>query len=116
MSDYTVDEVLKAASVASREEEYGDLDDYDGDYTEGPSSDFWYFLYDLTLRGEVVSLTEVETTGGMDEGSHASVTFKIGDQFFQKVGYYQSHYGYEWDGDFFEVEPVQKTITVYKKK
>lgn len=56
----------------------------------------------------------LETTGGMDEGSNASITFTYKGRTFRKSGYYASHYGYDWDGELIEVRPVEKTITVYE--
>lgn len=68
----------------------------------------------ITIDGEQYVLKVVNTTGGMDNGSHASVTFQVGEQYFRKEGYYASHYGYDWDGDFKEVRPVEKTVIVYE--
>lgn len=69
---------------------------------------------ELVFEGETVEVKLVHETGGMDVGSNASMTFKIGDQFFTKQGYYASHYGYDWDGDFFESKPVERVITEYE--
>jgi len=44
------------------------------------------------------------------------MVIRIGDQLFRKEGYYASHYGYDWDGTFEEVEAKPKTITVYEPK
>lgn len=81
-------------------------------------SDDWYYGEDayLTIKGEPVPAKCVETTGGMDEGSSASATYQIGDQFFTKEGYYASHYGYDWDGSFYESTPTPVTTTVYKRR
>lgn len=84
-----------------------DTDDLWGElhYVKGASG------YAIENIGEIEVL---DSTGGMDEGSNASVTFALGNQYFRKNGYYASHYGYDWDGSFEEVVPAQKTITVYK--
>ena len=74
-----------------------------------PNVEGWGEMYDngfIIVDGEPVNYEVVDTTGGMDKGSHASVTFKIGDQYFRKEGFYASHYGTDWDGDFDEVRPV----------
>jgi len=68
----------------------------------------------ITLRGVEYEVKEVDRTGGMDEGSGLSSTIQVGSQFFRKSGYYASHYGSDWDGDFREVRPVTKTVTVYE--
>lgn len=52
-------------------------------------------------------------TGGEGGGEDAELIFKIGDRYFRKGGYYASHDGTYWDGDFSEVRPEPKTITVY---
>lgn len=70
----------------------------------------------LVIGREIVDCEVVETTGGMDRGSNASVTIKIGDQYFRKEGAYASHYGYDWDGPLLEVVPVKKVVTVYEPK
>jgi len=62
--------------------------------------------------------TEVDSTGGMDEGSDWSTVqhFTKHDVYIQTSGWYQSHSGVEfYDGweSCSEVTPKQKTITVY---
>lgn len=68
------------------------------------------------MRGEEVRLKGEENYGGLDLGSEAWMVIRIGDQLFRKEGYYASHYGYDWDGTFEEVEAKPKTITVYEPK
>lgn len=70
----------------------------------------------VVLRGEEVPVVCVQQLGGMDEGTTADVTFKVGEQYFTKRGWYQSHYGYEYDGDFEETVPVQKLEYDYVRK
>lgn len=70
----------------------------------------------LFIDGKMVDYETVETSGGMDKGSLASVTIRIGDQYFRKSGYYASHYGYDWDGPLDEVFPREKIVTVYETK
>ena len=89
---------------ADRDEERAEPDWYDLDISN----------VEVVFEGETVDVKLVHETGGMDVGSNASMTFKIGDQFFKKEGYYASHYGYDWDGDFFEVKPVERVITGYE--
>ena len=43
------------------------------------------------------------------------VTFKVDNKTYQKTGYYQSHYGSEWDGPVFEVRPKQVTVTEWER-
>lgn len=75
----------------------------------------WGYENTLTTNGVVLDVEWVAETGGMDEGSYASHVFKINDQLFKKEGYYASHYGYDWDGDLFEVESFTKTVTDYRR-
>lgn len=89
-----------------------------GRYREAPAegwSDVEYSSF-IIIDGKFVDYEVVDTTGGMDKGSNASVTIKIGDQYFRKEGYYASHYGYDWDGPLREVVPVEKIVTVYEPK
>lgn len=70
------------------------------------------------IRG--VTIKCLEDFGGMDMGSERYVVFSMTDEtgtrYFRKDGFYQSHYGTDWDGEFREVRPVEKTITVYEAK
>lgn len=102
MSDYTTLEVIQAFG-GSNDEWGGDAD--------------WYEMEDateVTLRGEKVPVTNVESFGGEGQGDDKWFVVKIGDQLFRKSGYYASHYGTDWDGAFEEVHPVEKVVTVYE--
>lgn len=78
----------------------------------------WYVLEEtgqsVELRGEKVEIVPVANYGGEGKGEERWVVARIGTQFFRKDGYYASHYGTDWDGEFYEVKPVEKTITVYE--
>lgn len=86
------------------------------------SWDEWHYSgktpVDVPGLGKVSIL---ETEGGMDEGTSASIVFRIEDSedgdvgLFRKDGSYASHYGFDWDGDFFRVVAAEKTITVYDR-
>lgn len=103
MRKFTASEVESAL-----EEAYDDYIEWD-EFTETPEP--------LTVDGRetTVSLVE-EDLGGEGHGESVYVVLKVGDQLFRKSGYYASHYGTDWDGSFEEVEPQEKTITVYKRK
>lgn len=60
----------------------------------------------------------VDSGGGMDEGSHAyRVDHFIDHDVYIKIdGYYQSHYGYDWEDEPYEVEPYEVPVTKYRKK
>ena len=65
---------------------------------------------------DLPSFDIVETFGGEGKGDSVWVVVNIGEQFFKAYGYYTSYYGTsDWRG-WYEVEPVQKVITVYKEK
>jgi hypothetical protein len=70
----------------------------------------------VTLNGESVDVTKVADYGGEGQGDEIWVVVQVGDQLFRKDGYYASHYGSDWDGDFDEVFAHEKTITVYETK
>lgn len=69
----------------------------------------------IEIEGVQIEVKVVESTGGEDQGSYASTIIQVGSQFFKKEGYYASHYGYDWDGAFFEVAPKRVTVTRYER-
>lgn len=69
----------------------------------------------VLVDGEWIEVEQVAAGGGMDQGSDAFVVFRFGTQLFKKDGYYASHYGYDWDGDFYEVEAYDKVVVDYRK-
>lgn len=84
----------------------------------------WYNLawedYDqetLNIEGEEVKFSLVESDpGGEGHGEYVFLVIKVGDQLFRKEGFYASHHGTDWDGDFSEVEPKEVTVTKYVRK
>lgn len=90
----------------------------DDDYSWGE----WHYSgkdqVDVEGLGKV-SILEAE--GGEGEGDSASIVFRIEDPedgdvgLFRKDGSYASHYGFDWDGDFYRVVAAEKTITVYDR-
>lgn len=67
-----------------------------------------------------VGKVSIEAThGGEGEGDQAWVVLRIEHEdgttkFYRKDGYYASYDGAEFDGDFRQVVPTPKTITVYE--
>lgn len=45
----------------------------------------------------------VESYGGEGQGDERWLVLKVGDRHFRKNGWYASHYGSSWEGDFEEV-------------
>ena len=70
----------------------------------------------IYLRDEPVTFSIEDEYGGSGQGEEAWVVVRVGDQLFRQQGWYASHYGFEWDGDFEEVLATTKTITVYEPK
>lgn len=69
----------------------------------------------VTLNGEVYPFKGVEHIGGGEgSGEYTAVIFEVGGRLFRKEGWYASHYGSEFDGDFSEVEVYEKTVKDYR--
>lgn len=58
-------------------------------------------------------VVDTKEIGGL-EGLDTTITWQVGDRFYSKEGAYFSHYGNDWDGDFYESKPVK--VTAYKRK
>lgn len=91
------------------EEKYGD-----GWSSVDSWSSFGYSNGKVTIDGDEYEWEYVENIGGEGEGEYRAVVFRVGDQLFRKEGYYQSHYGSDWDGNLEEVEAFEKTVTDYR--
>lgn len=81
----------------------------------------WWYVADMdadVVEGIDGIVTAVEQKGGVGQGEYCHIILMIqtGEKFrhFKKVGCHVSHDGTYWDGDFTEVQPVQKTITVWE--
>lgn len=100
---------------------------------DGESEGWGYWLYNtgpdkfIKLNDELMART-VHTVGGHEGGGEnvvivVEVTSHVGgiqkfsmeSRFFEKLGFYGSYYGCDFDGSFTEVFPKEKTITVYEK-
>lgn len=68
----------------------------------------------VTVNGETYEVKVVEDFGGMDQGSTRYVVFEVDGRLFRKDGFYASHYGTDWDGDFREVRKVVKEVAFYE--
>lgn len=81
-------------------------------------SSFAFEDYDAEELG-LGEIEEVDQHGGEDEGStwYSVKHFKDHDVYIQVDGYYQSHYGTDFDnGMGHEVFPKQVTVTEYSSK
>lgn len=107
MSDYTTAEVEAALDPVIEEEGWGEL----AYLTDNADT------REISLRGEQVKVGLVTRVGGCEGGGEeAWFVLGIGDQMFRKNGWYMSHEGTTWDGDFKEVKPVVKPVTFYEAK
>lgn len=68
------------------------------------------------------SVTGIEKKGGEGQGEEYHIVLKIKDEesgheeFWIHTGFYSSWEGVDWSyGECYQVEPVQKTITVYEE-
>lgn len=74
-------------------------------------------IENIVLDGETYPVEVVETDpGGEGHGEYVYFILKVGEQTFKKEGYYASHHGTDWDGDFFEVESREVTVTKFVRK
>jgi hypothetical protein len=81
-------------------------------------SSFAYGDFDETELG-LGEYEEVEQHGGENEGSnwYSVKHFKDHGVYIKTEGYYQSHYGTDFENGFgHEVFPKQKSVTVYSSK
>lgn len=101
----------------------------EGTYLNGESYRYedqgWYQWSEVADGGDPVKVPDLGVvsivdyaTGGEGSAEHIYMVFEITDaeggvKFYQKTGYYASFDGSNWDGDFSEVAPSEKTITVY---
>ena len=69
----------------------------------------------VTIDGETYEVEVLDAdTGHEGHGESIYCVVKVGDEVFRKTGYYASHHGDEWDGQFKKVRGVEKTITVWE--
>lgn len=80
----------------------------------GSLTDLQYYLqydkpkdFEVTIPGVDGAFEHEKQFGGEGLGDAAWFVLKIGDRYFRKDGWHQSHHGTEYDGDFTEVKSVQ---------
>lgn len=74
----------------------------------------WDIKNSLVVDGESYEFEVVDTQNDGEWGYETYVVMRVGNQYFRKSGYYESHYGNDWDGDFEEVEEAEKKVTVWR--
>lgn len=94
---------------------------YDQLYEEGyDGSGFWLdAYYEETIDEEfdvpgLPKITFVDSGGGEGDGAEIYVVVQIGDQYFQKTGYYSSWGESEMDGATEEVQPKKVVRTEWE--
>lgn len=72
-----------------------------------------FFDEEYTILGPVKVVADL---GGEGQGDSISKVFYVEDtdQYFRIDGWWQSHVGGEYDGDFYEVHYQEKMVVVYE--
>lgn len=75
---------------------------------------------ELEYEKEIEGIGQIEMVkewGGEGEGEKIGYVFHfLSHNVYMRIdGYYQSHYGSEWDNDPYEVKPQAQQVTVYEK-
>ncbi|WP_040828957.1 hypothetical protein [Nocardia jiangxiensis] len=123
-----VEDAIAKWQAAEDDEDY----DHDGEYVnwdafEEKLTDWGW--EDGTYRTKLCSfeipdlgmLTALVVDGGGEgHGEYTEMVFGItapdgAEQVFRKEGYYASFHGGDWDGDLFEVFPVDRVVRFYEK-
>ena len=80
---------------------------WDTEYSDQLSGTYY------TATGDEVQVKVVDSNFHEEGNWHTDlyVVLSVGDQFFKKSGYYQSHDGTYWDGAVVEVEPEEVSVT-----
>lgn len=76
-----------------------------------------YGIYDENKFSEFGIPKLIEFVGGEGCGDHchAVIHFEKDNVYYKMDGYYSSYEGFDWsDSDWVQVNPVEKTITVYE--
>jgi hypothetical protein len=98
---------------------------YDEELEDDGVQNVWdYFIYDENNRKPVsvpglgnVEYVDNGTELGQFSDKNTFVIVKVGDQFFKMEGWYDSWGGESgWEGPFYEVKQVEKTVTVWEKQ
>lgn len=116
--------------VESLLEGLGGEADEDSDNYERVGWGYWLYegTAEFTLLNEEYMARTVQTKGGSEGGGSEVVVIveftphvngikkmSMESRYFEKLGFYGSYYGVDFDGTFTEVFPKQKTVTVYEK-
>ena len=80
---------------------------------------WWSLDYRQVQGWEDLTLVVIEQGGGEGSPYEIELVFSLTDskgrtRYFKKWGHHISHDGTYWDGEFEEVKPQKKTVTVYE--
>lgn len=81
------------------------------------AKDEGYFAYKMDDTEEFGEAPIVAEEGDREGGGDYSMVvrhFKKYDIYIMQTGFYSSYNGTDWNNDFTEVKPVEKTITVFE--
>ena len=96
---------MTAQEIISKLKSKDDSYFFEGLYdNEGSSDEF----------GEVRGVSAKGGYEGGGEDAERVVHFVDHNIYIMETGFYSSYNGTDWEGDFTEVKPAQKTITVYE--
>lgn len=117
-----VEEILESLTISydSRRDgsrwKFEKTTDYDPEFSWSEFEEALEIGKPLTIPGLGVITPLVVDGGGEGSGEHCEIVFKVTtEQYFKKNGYYASFHGTDWDGEFFEVQPTEKVVTVYPR-
>ncbi|QLF83389.1 hypothetical protein SEA_NICEHOUSE_175 [Rhodococcus phage NiceHouse] len=112
----TAKELRQLASIA-----WGEIDPDVGEdeYEDYEPDDYpdvnWDEAEEMEIPGHG-TLKLIGLFGGEGDGAEYFAIVQLGEQFFKIKTYYSSWDSTDWEADWYEVVPAQKTITVYKRK
>ncbi len=91
--------------------EFDEDDDYYNSAVEAFLSNDW------DTKPVADRLVMIHEEGGGEGGTeHVEAVFMLDEKLYKATWRYFSHHGYDFDNlEFFEVTPVEKTITVYEE-
>jgi hypothetical protein len=109
MTDYYKEALTQAiSSIIGKGSKYITWDLFGSEEIEIPS-------FGTTTPVEIINNGDYDSYGDYVGGDNY-VIFELNGRYWRKNGYYSSYGGAEWDGEFYEVAPVIKTITNYERK
>jgi len=116
MSELSLEELKKAILENVGEEVWSEFISNEG-YYYGEDEEGGFEKVKAFLESELKFAFMDSERSSDDDHDGYTWRWKFGDRIFQADGYYSSYDGSQLDDamDFYEVKPVEKTITVYER-